>query len=93
MASSYLITYYRPLSINGTEYHDKPVKWLLKGVYKMPSFCVTHYVTVYNARIRSVSFRIHTPVEPNEQEKHTNKNCLSWYPVPLILKGPCRATM
>ena len=37
-----------------------------------------------------VSFRIHVPVEPNEQEKQKIKIFLSLYPVPLVLEGPDR---
>ena len=34
-----------------------------------------------------VSFRIHVPVEPNEQEKQKIKIFLSLYPVPFVLEG------
>jgi hypothetical protein len=34
-----------------------------------------------------VPFRIHVPVEPNEQEKQKIKIFLSLYPVPLVLEG------
>ncbi len=34
-----------------------------------------------------VSFRMHVPVEPNEQERQKSKIFLSLYPVPFVLEG------
>jgi len=70
----------RPSSTNGTGYNDKHVKWLLKVLEKILSACFTHRVTVCNALMSFVSFRMHVPVEPNEQERQKSKIFLSLYP-------------
>lgn len=73
--------------MDGTIYHDKHMKWLLKPLEKILSSCCTQPVTVYSILAHAASFLIYPPVEPNKREKQKNNMCLSWYIVPFILEG------
>ncbi len=53
----------------------------------MLSSCFTQPVTLCSALANSVSFLIHPPAEPNEQEKQKSKVFLSLDPVLLVLEG------
>jgi hypothetical protein len=73
--------------MDGTIYHDKHMKWLLKPLEKILSSCCTQPVTVCSILAHAASFLIYPPVEPNKWEKQKNNMCLSWYIVPSILEG------
>ncbi len=53
----------------------------------MLSSCFTQPVTLCSALANAVSFLIHPPAEPNEQEKQKSKVFLSLDPVLLVLEG------